>query len=156
MPGRIDARLTELDIVLPTPQRAVVAKILPYTITGNLLFISGQVPRWEEDVRYKGTIGKDLTVEEGQQAARLCALNVLTHARAALDGDLDRIEQFVKVNGFAVCTDDIEVAHIVNGASELFIDVFGDAGKHARIAIGVARMPLGVSIEVEAIMQIST
>ena len=80
---------------------------------------------------------------------------MLGHARDALNGDLDRIEQFVKVNGFAVCTDDIEVAQVVNGASELFIDVFGDAGKHARVAIGAARMPLGVSIEVEAIMQIS-
>ena len=99
MPGRIDARLSELAIKLPTPQRAVVAKILPYTISGNLLFISGQVPRWEEDVRYKGTIGTDLTFEQGVEAARLCALNVLAHARNALDGDLDRIEQFVKVNG---------------------------------------------------------
>ncbi|MEQ9177062.1 MAG: RidA family protein, partial [Alphaproteobacteria bacterium] len=124
--GKIDTRLTELGITLPQPQKAKIAKILGYAMTGNLLMISGQLPQWEGDIRFKGKVGQEFSLAEGQEAARLSALNVLGQAYKALDGDLDRVRRVVKVNGFVNCTPDFdEVAQVVNGASELIIDVFG-------------------------------
>ena len=157
MAGRIDARLEELGIILPQAQKPKVAKILPYTISGNLLFVSGQIPQWEGEVRYQGKVGKNLTLEEGREAARLSTLNILAHTRNALAGDLDRINRFLKVNGFVSVTEDFdEVAAVVNGASELLQEIFGDAGTHARIAIGAANMPIGVAVEIEAIIEINS
>lgn len=155
MTGRIDQRLVELGITLPEAQKPVVAKIKGTSFIGNTLYVSGMIPQWEGDVRYIGTVGKEFTIEEGRAAARLSALNVLAQARDALDGDLDRIKQIAKVSGFVRCTPDAtEVAAVVNGASELFIDVFAERGEHARIAVGAATMPLGVAVEIEAIMEI--
>lgn len=155
MAGRIDQRLTELGIVIPRAQKPKVAKIKGFSIIGNTLYVSGMIPQWEGDVRFIGKVGQDFSIEEGQEAARLSALNVLAQARDALQGDLDRIVQIAKVSGFVNCTPDItEVAAVVNGASELFLDIFGDRGAHARIAVGATTMPIGVAVEIEAIMQI--
>ncbi|MEM7466232.1 MAG: RidA family protein [Pseudomonadota bacterium] len=152
----IAARLSELGITLPKAQKPKVAKIKGWSILGNTLYISGMIPQWEGDVRYIGKVGKEFTIEEGREAARLSALNVLAQAYDALDGDLDRIVQIAKVSGFVACTPETtEVAAVVNGASELFLDIFGERGAHARIAVGVATMPIGVAVEVEAIMEIS-
>ncbi len=155
MTGQIDKRLVELGISLPQAQKPVVAKIKGTSIIGNTLYVSGMIPQWEGEVRYVGTVGREFTIEEGRAAARLSALNVLAQARVALDGDLDRIKQIANVSGFVKCTPDvIEVAAVVNGASELFIEVFAQRGEHARIAVGAATMPLGVVVEIEAIMEI--
>lgn len=155
MAGRIDKRLLELGITLPEAQKPVVAKIKGTSIIGDTLYVSGMIPQWEGDVRYVGTVGKEFTIEDGRAAARLSALNVLSQARIALDGNLDRVKQIAKVSGFVKCTPDLtEVAAVVNGASELFLEVFEERGEHARIAVGVATMPLGVAIEIEAIMEI--
>ena len=155
MVGRIDKRLEELGVTLPQAQKPIVAKIKGASIIGNTLYVSGMIPQWEGDVRYVGTVGREFTIEKGREAARLSALNVLAQARVALDGDLDRIKQIVKVSGFVKCTPDLtEVAAVVNGASELFVEVFGERGEHARIAVGAATMPLGVAVEIEAIMEI--
>ena len=151
MAGRIDARLRELDIELPEPQGPKVAMILPATIADRWLFVSGQITQWNGEHRFIGKVGREFDLAAGQQAARLSALNVLAHAKKALDGDLDRIERVVKLKGYVNATPDFtQLSEMVNGASELMIEVFGEAGHHARTAIGAAVMPFDVAIEVEA------
>ena len=156
MTEKIAARLTELGITLPKAQKPVVAKIKGWSRIGNILFISGMIPQWEGDVQYVGKVGEEFTIDQGREAARLSALNVLGQAYDALDGDLDRIVQIAKVSGFVNCAPHIkEVAAVVNGASELFLDIFEERGAHARIAVGATTMPLGVAVEIEAIMEIA-
>ncbi len=155
MAGRIERRLDELKIIIPQAQQPRVAKIKGSAIIGNTLYISGMIPQWEGDVRYVGKVGVDFSIEEGREAARLSAMNVLAQARNALDGDLDRIVQIAKVSGFVNCAPEVtEVAAVVNGASELFLEIFGERGAHARIAVGATTMPIGVAVEIEAIMEI--
>lgn len=150
MTGRIDARLAELGIELPTTAPPKVAKIEGWARHDDMLLISGAVPKWNGDVRYVGKVGREFSLEEGQAAARLSALNMLAQAKQALGGDLDRIERILKLNGFVNAMPDFtDIPQVVNGASELFLDVFGDAGRHARTAVGVAVMPFDVAIEVE-------
>lgn len=155
MANQIEQRLEELEIVIPKAQAPKVAKIKGWSIIGSTLYISGMIPQWEGDVRFVGKVGKDYSIEEGREAARLSALNVLAQASAALDGNLDRIIQIAKVSGFVNCAPHItEVAAVVNGASELFLDIFGERGAHARIAVGTTTMPIDVAVEIEAIMEI--
>ena len=155
MAGRIEARLKELGIELPTPTAPKVAKILNYKRSGNLVYVSGQVPRVDGKIGFVGKVGREFTVEQGQEAARVSALNVLANLREALDGDLDRVEEVVNVRGYINVDPEFkDVSLTLNGASELFIDLFGDAGRHSRTAIGVASMPFGVAIEVEAVFQV--
>ena len=152
MAGTIDARLEEMGIELPPAARPKVAKILNYKFAGDLLFISGQVPRVDGEISFIGKVGREFPLETGQEAARVSAINVLGSAREALGGDLDRIREVVKLKGYInVDPDFTAVSEVLNGASELFIDLFGETGRHARTAIGVASMPFGVAIEVEAI-----
>jgi enamine deaminase RidA (YjgF/YER057c/UK114 family) len=151
MAGRIDARLRELDIELPEPQGPKVAMILPATIADRWLFVSGQITQWNGEHRFIGKVGREFDLAAGQQAARLSALNVLAQAKKVLDGDLDRIERVVQLKGYVNATPDFtQLSEMVNGASELMIEVFGEAGHHARTAIGAAVMPFDVAIEVEA------
>lgn len=156
MAGRIEARLNELGIGLPEPAAPKVAKILNYKFANDLLFVSGQVPRIGGEIHFIGKVGREFSLEEGQQAARTSALMVLACARQALGGDLDRIREVVRLKGYINVDPEFrEVSAVLNGASELFIDLFGDPGRHARTAIGVASMPFGVAIEVEAVFQVS-
>ncbi len=151
MSGRIAARLRELGIELAEPPKPVAAYV-PFVVTGNLIFISGQVSALPRGVRYAGKVGLDLTVEQGHQAARVCGLNILAQLSAALDGDLDRIGQIVKLTGFVNCSDGFtQQPQVINGASELMVDVFGDAGRHARAALGTNALPLGMAVEVDAV-----
>jgi len=157
MAGRINQRLEELQITIPQAQQPKVAKIKGWSIIDTTLYISGMIPQWEGDVRFIGKVGEDFSIDEGREAARLSALNVLAQASVALDGDFDRIKQIAKVSGFVNCAPDVtEVAAVVNGASELFLDIFGERGAHARIAVGATTMPIGVAVEIEAIMEIET
>lgn len=152
MTSAIDARLTELDIELPQPQLPRVAKILPAMVVERTLYVSGQVPTWNGELRYIGKVGREFDLDEGRAAARLSALNVLAQARLALDGDLDRVARVINLKGYVNAMPDfIDIPAVVNGASELMIDLFGDAGRHTRTAMGVAVMPFDVAIEVEAI-----
>jgi enamine deaminase RidA (YjgF/YER057c/UK114 family) len=155
MTGKIDARLAELGIVLPTPP-APVASYVPFVISGKQVFVSGQVTLTPEGLKYVGTIGKDLTLEDGQAAARLCAINVLAQAKVACGGDLDRVKRWVKltvfVNAVPGYTQHPEVA---NGASNLLVQVFDDAGKHARAAVGAGSLPRNVATEVEAVFELA-
>lgn len=152
MAGRIDARIRELGIDMPGASEPRVAKIEGWALHDNLLFISGAVPKLNGEPQFIGKVGREWTLEEGQAAARLSALNMIEQARLALDGDLDRVERILKLNGFVNAMPDFtEIPHVVNGASEVFIDIWGDAGRHARTAVGVAVMPFDVAIEVEGL-----
>ena len=150
----IEARLKELGITLSAPP-APVAAYVPYTISGNLVFISGQVPFQDGALKYVGKLGADFSVEMGQAAAQLCAINILSVLKLACEGDLDKVVRCLKVNVFVNATPDYDKQpEVANGASDLFAALFGEAGKHARAAIGVGSLPRGVAVEVEAIFEI--
>ena len=152
MAGRIAARLVELQIDLPQAA-APVANYMPFTITGNQIHTAGQVSRWNGEFHYVGAVGKDITVTDAYKAARLCALNIIAQVNAAT-GDLDRVTRCVKLNVFVRSDDDFsDQPKVANGASDLMVEVFGDAGRHARSAIGVKQLPFGVSVEIDAIFE---
>ncbi len=154
MPGRIQSRLKELAIELPKAA-SPVANYVPAVITGAQIYIAGQVTVWNGELRYIGQMGRDFSIEEGQQAAKLCALNIVAQLLAAL-GDLDRVKRCVKLNVFVNSTADFtDQPSVANGASDLMVAIFGDAGKHARSAVGVGQLPRGVAVEVDAIFEIS-
>jgi enamine deaminase RidA (YjgF/YER057c/UK114 family) len=152
MAGRIEARMKELGIAMPEAAPPRVAKIEGCVRWGDLLFVSGAVPKWNGEVRFVGKVGSEFAHAEAQAAARLTALNMLAQAKVALDGDLDRIQRVVKLTGFVNAVPTFtDIPHVVNGASELFLEIFGEAGRHARTAVGVAVMPFDVAIEVEGV-----
>ena len=149
----IDARLTELGIDLPQPA-AAVANYVGYVRTGNLVHISGQLSN-DASGGVKGTVGVDVTPEEAQAAARLCAINLIAQISKALDGDLERVVRIVKLGGFVQAGPDFTaIPTVINGCSDLMVEVFGDAGKHARSAVGVYKLPLGFAVEVDAIVEV--
>jgi enamine deaminase RidA (YjgF/YER057c/UK114 family) len=153
--SRIEARLQELGITLPNPP-APVASYVPFTRVGGLVHISGQVSR-AADGDHLGRLGGDLTLEQGQAAARVCGLNLLAQLKAACDGDLDRLVQVVKLNGFVNVTPDFNtIPQVMNGCSDLMVEVLGDAGKHARSAVGVANLPMGFAVEVDGVFEIAS
>ncbi|MGC2411689.1 MAG: RidA family protein [Stellaceae bacterium] len=154
MSGRIEARLKELGIELPQPA-VPVANYVPYTMSGNIVFISGQLCQWNGELRYTGKLGAAVAIADGQAAARLCALNILAHLKTACGGDLDRVRRCLRLGGFVNCTPEFtDMPQIVNGASNLMVEVFGDIGRHARAAVGVSSLPGGVAVEVEATFEI--
>jgi enamine deaminase RidA (YjgF/YER057c/UK114 family) len=155
MSGRIAAKLKELGIALPVaapPQGAYV----PWVKSGALLFISGQITMGVNGLEYVGTVGREINLEDAKAAARLAAINVIAQAAAALDGDLDRVTRVVKVTGFVNAAPGFaQHPEVVNGASELFAEIFGDAGRHARAAVGVSSLPRNVAVEIEAIFEVA-
>ena len=154
MAGRIAARLKELGIELPNAS-IPGANYVPFVRTGDLVFLTGQLAQWNGERRFVGKLGREFGVEEGQQAARLCALNLVAHLATAVEGDLDRVRRCVRVAGFVNSTPDfVAQSQVVNGASDLFVQVFGDAGRHARMAVGVAALPYDVAVEVEGVFEI--
>jgi enamine deaminase RidA (YjgF/YER057c/UK114 family) len=155
MAGEIDARLQELGIELPEAA-AAVANYVPYVITGNLVFVSGQVTIENGEFKHLGKVGSDLSVEQGQEAARLCALNIIAQLKAACGGDLDRVQRIVKLGGFVNSTPDFkDQPKVINGASDLMVEVFGDKGKHARAAVSAGALPVGVAVEIDAVAEIA-
>jgi enamine deaminase RidA (YjgF/YER057c/UK114 family) len=155
MVSRIDAHLTELGIELPVANTPA-GNYVPFVRSGNLLFVSGQIPVVDGKPGFIGHLGADFDVEEGAAAARICALSVIAQAKVALNGNLDRITRVVKLTGFVAATRDFK-AHpsVVNGASDLMAEVFGTAGAHARAAVGMSSLPSGVAVEVEAIFEVA-
>src|ERR1700733_8628148 len=153
--SKIESRLKELDIQLPQPN-APVANYVPYVVSGNLVFISGQVTLAPEGLKYVGKLGVEISLEDGKAAARLCAVNLLAQLKAACGGDLDRVRRCVKlgvfVNAIAGFAQHPEVA---NGAANLIVEIFGDAGKHSRAAVGAGSLPRNVAVEVEAVFEIA-
>ena len=151
--SRVEARLQELGITLPTPP-APVASYVPYVITGNLVHVSGQVSV-DASGGIKGKLGDQIEVEEGQAAARLCALNLLAQVRAACGGDLDKVKRVVKLNGFVNVTPDFDpIPIVINGCSDLMFQVLGDAGRHARSAVGVANLPLNFAGVIDGVFEL--
>jgi enamine deaminase RidA (YjgF/YER057c/UK114 family) len=148
-----EARLRALGLALPTPPRPI-ANYVTAARSGNLLFLSGHGPFREGRVVHQGTVGRDLTVEQGREAARLTGLNLLASARDAL-GSLDRVRRVVKVLGMVRCPDDfVDHPQVINGFSDLMVEVFGDAGRHARSAVGIGSLPLGIAVEIEMILEV--
>lgn len=155
MPGRIDAVIAELGLTLPTPA-APIANYVPYVVTGNLVAISGQGPLLGGKIAFAGKVGEALSVEQGQEAARACFLNVLAQLRASLGGDLDRVRRVVRLGGFiAAPASFTQHAQVMNGASDLAVAVFGDAGRHARTTVGVPSLPMDMAVEVEGLFEIA-
>lgn len=152
--SRIEARLADLSIVLPTPP-APVASYVPFVIANGIAHISGQVSI-DASGGVKGKLGAGVSLEQGQAAARLCGLNLLAQLKAACGGDLDRVKRVVKLGGFVNVAPDFDpIPAVVNGCSDLMVSVFGDAGRHARSAVGVANLPLGFAVEVDGVFEIA-
>lgn len=154
MSGKIAARLEELGIVLPSPP-APVASYVPWVIAGDLVFISGQVTATADGLKYKGRVGNELSLDDGKAAARLCAVNVVAQLKAAC-GDLDRVKRCVKLTVFVNAAPDFEQhPEVANGASDLIVEIFGEAGRHARAAVGAGSLPRHVAAEVEAVFELT-
>jgi enamine deaminase RidA (YjgF/YER057c/UK114 family) len=144
-------RLKAAGVNLPEP-RAPVANYVPFVITGNLLFISGQVSA-APDGLIKGTLGKDMTLEQGQAAAKICAINLIAQMQSAL-GDLERVTRIVKLGGFVnAAADFVQIPQVVNGCSDLMVAAFGDKGRHARSAVACPVLPMGAAVEVDAVVE---
>jgi enamine deaminase RidA (YjgF/YER057c/UK114 family) len=154
MAGEIESRLHALDLVLPevaTP----IANYVPFVHDGGQLFVSGQLPMRDGKVAVTGIVGETLSLEQGVEAARLCLLNVLAQAKKALD-DLDRITQVLRLSGFVAAGSGFtDHPKVINGASDLLVEILGDKGRHSRIAVGCVSLPLGAAVEIDAIFAIA-
>lgn len=151
--SRIDTRLAELGITLPAAP-APAANYVPFVQTGTMLWISGQISNGADGL-IKGKLGVDMDVAAGAAAARACGLSIIAQAKAACGGDLDKVARIVKLVGFVNSTADfVDQPKVINGASDLMVEVFGDAGRHARSAVSAASLPLGVAVEIEAVIEL--
>lgn len=150
----IDSRLAELGIDIPTPV-APVANYVPFVVTGNLVSVSGQIPMQDGKLAFEGKVEDSVSIEDACAAARLCALNIISQLKAACDGDLNRVKRIVKLGAFVNCKDGFGgQPQIVNAASDLMVDVFGDKGRHSRSAVGTNALPLNVPVEIDALVEI--
>lgn len=153
MHGTIVARLQDLGIVLPPP-RQPIANYIPVKTVGSLLFVAGQVPYRKGEYPFVGKLGANITIAAGQEAAKLCVINMLAQLNQVLDGDLDRIVSCVRLGGFVNSTSDFaEHPRVIDGASNLVVEVLGPAGRHARTAVGCSSLPNGIAVEVEGIFE---
>ena len=152
--SKIASRIKELGIELPNAA-SPAANYIPFVLSGNQVVISGQIPFWNGELVGLGKLGSNLTVEEGANIARVCALNLLAQLQVASGGDLDRVSRVVKLGGFVNCIDTFtDQPEVINGASDLMVEVFGDIGRHARFAVGVGSLPRGVAVEVDGVFEL--
>ena len=152
--GKISEKLRELGLELPAAAKPV-ANYVPWVKSGSLIFVAGQIPVVAGKPQFAGQVGGTISLDDGTKAARLCAINILSQLNDACGGDLDRVARIVKLVGFVNCaTGFTDIPKVVNGASDLMVEVFGEAGRHARSAVGASSLPLGVPVEVEAIVEI--
>lgn len=155
MPTMIESRLAELGIELPAAA-APAANYVPYVRSGNQVIISGQLPMQDGKVAVTGKLGAEVDLATGQAAARLCAINILAQLRNALDGNFSRVVRCVRLGGFVACTPDFtDQPKVINGASDLMVGVLGDAGRHARVAVGAPVLPLNAAVEIDAIFEVA-
>ena len=151
--SKAEDRLKALGISLPIPA-APVANYVPFVRTGNHVHISGQISN-DGSGRLKGTLGVDLSIEDGVEAARICGINLLAQMKAAAGGDLDNIVRVIKLNGFVQAGPDFyDIPKVINGCSDLMVEVLGDAGRHARSAVGMYKIPLGFAVEIDALVEV--
>jgi enamine deaminase RidA (YjgF/YER057c/UK114 family) len=154
MTGLIESRLRKLQITLPEAA-APAANYVPWVISGSQVHVAGQVPVGVKGLEFQGKVGADFSVEEGQRAARMCALNIIAQLRAAAGGDLDRVSRIVKLGGFVNCSPEFDQhPTVVNGASDLMVKVFGERGRHARFAVGAPSLPFNVAVEIDAVAEL--
>ncbi|TNE45090.1 MAG: RidA family protein [Deltaproteobacteria bacterium] len=152
--SQVEQRLAEMGITLPTPA-APAANYIPFRVVQNIVYISGQLPKQDGNLLYPGIVGKDVTQEEGYEAAKWCAVNLLAQLKVACDGDLDRVECVIKLGGFVQSTPDYKShPEVINGASDLMVEVLGEAGRHARFAVGAPSLPRNTSVEIDGIFAI--
>ena len=155
MAGQFETRLAELGITLPAAA-APAANYVPYVISGAMLYISGQLPIKDGKLAYLGRLGDGVSVEDGYQAARLCAINIIAQISQATVGNLYRVKRIVRLGGFVACVADFtDQPKVVNGASDLIVEVFGDVGRHARTAVGAPSLPLNVPVEIDCIVELA-
>jgi enamine deaminase RidA (YjgF/YER057c/UK114 family) len=154
MSSDIEQRLADLGLSLPIAA-APAANYVPWTISGSMLLVAGQLPFDDGKLEHKGQVGKDIELDQAKHAAMLCGLNILAQAKAALDGDLGRIVRCLKLGGFVNAGPGFaDHPQVINGASDLMVAVLGDAGRHARFAVGASSLPMNVAVEIDAIFEI--
>ena len=149
-----EENIKNLGLNIPELPKAL-ANYVPYKIVGNSIYISGQAPAQNGEVIYKGKVGSDITVEDGIEAAKLCVINIIAAVKTGLDGDWDKLDSFVKLTGYVNCQDNFtDQPQVINGASDMLVDIFGEQGRHARVAVGSNALPLGIAVEIDAIVQL--
>ena len=149
-----DENIKNLGLNIPDLPKAL-ANYVPYKIIGKTIYISGQDPVQNGELIYKGKVGSDISIEEGIEAAKLCVINIIAALKTGLEGDWDKLDSFVKLTGFVNCQDNFtDQPKIINGASDMLVEIFGDQGRHARVAVGSNALPLGIAVEIDAIVQL--
>ena len=149
-----DKNIKNLGLNIPDLPKAL-ANYVPYKIIGKTIYISGQAPVQNGELIYKGKVGSDISIEDGKEAAKLCVINIIAALKTGLEGDWDRLDSFVKLSGFVNCQDNFtDQPKIINGASDMLVEIFGDQGRHTRVAVGSNALPLGIAVEIDAIVQL--
>ena len=149
-----EENIKNLGLNIPDLPKAL-ANYVPYKIIGKTIYISGQAPVHNGELIYKGKVGSDISIEEGIEAAKLCVINIIAALKTGLEGDWDKLDSFVKLTGFVNCQDNFtDQPKIINGASDMLVEIFGDQGRHARVAVGSNALPLGIAVEIDAIVQL--
>ena len=149
-----EENIKNLGLNIPDLPKAL-ANYVPYKIVGKTMYISGQAPVQNGELIYKGKVGSDITVEDGIEAAKLCVINIIAAVNTGLKGDWDKLDSFVKLTGYVNCQDNFtDQPKIINGASDMLVDIFGDQGRHTRVAVGSNALPLGIAVEIDAIVQL--
>jgi len=154
MTNKIDQKLAAMNIQIPASVPPA-ANYVPYTVSGNLVFISGQLPMKDGKPQDIGKVGREFTVEQAQQTAKQCGINILSHLKSACGGNLDRVKKCVRLGVFVNSTESFtDQPKVANGVSDMMVEIFGEAGKHSRFAVGVSQLPFGVAVEVDATFEI--
>ena len=149
-----EENIKNLGLKIPELPKAL-ANYVPYKIVGKTMYISGQAPVKNGELIYKGKVGSDISVEDGIEAARLCVINIIAAVKTGLEGDWSKLDSFVKLTGYVNCQDNFtDQPKIINGASDMLVEIFGDQGRHSRVAVGSNALPLGISVEIDAIVQL--
>ena len=149
-----DENIKKLGLIIPDPPMAV-ANYIPFKIIDNIIYISGQAPSIDGKIIYTGKVGEDVSIENGIKAAELCCINIIANLKKGINNNWDKFDTFIKLGGFVNCNSDfIDQPKVINGASDLLVKVFGDHGKHTRFAVGSNSLPLGISVEIDAIIKL--
>ena len=149
-----EENIKNLGLNIPELPKAL-ANYVPYKIVGKTMYISGQAPVKNGELIYKGKVGSDISVEDGIEAARLCVINIIAAVKTGLEGDWSKLDNFVKLTGYVNCQDTFtDQPKIINGASDMLVEIFGDQGRHSRVAVGSNALPLGIAVEIDAIVQL--
>ena len=149
-----EENIKNLGLNIPELPKAL-ANYVPYKIVGKTMYISGQAPLKNGELVYKGKVGSDISVEDGIEAAKLCVINIIAAVKTGLEGDWSKLDNFVKLTGYVNCQDTFtDQPKIINGASDMLVEIFGDQGRHSRVAVGSNALPLGIAVEIDAIVQL--